>query len=221
MRLLPEGCGVGEDAPPLTKEEEKRAYRCQAQLAEDEARAEIESEGIELLTSSKTNTGYRCVSASQVTRLGVSTYEVVPNKDGKKVHLGKFKSKLQVSAHERTEAAKAEETSFSALLVRSLVERSPRRPRRPRSALLFRSLLPCVRPPLSLSSLSNGRRLASPLGRPRSPSTGTCKASAPPRQRAPARSGVAMPSTPILTPALTLNQGRWLEAVWRCLQPQP
>lgn len=42
VRLLPEGCGQGAEAPPLTREDEKRAYKCQAQLAEDAARAEIE-----------------------------------------------------------------------------------------------------------------------------------------------------------------------------------
>ncbi|KOO24285.1 hypothetical protein Ctob_003111, partial [Chrysochromulina tobinii] len=106
VRLLPEGCGQGAEAPPLTREDEKRAYKCQAQLAEDAARAEIEAEGIELLTSSKTSTGYRCVSGTLVQGLGVMSYEVVPNKDGKKVvpnkdgkkiHLGKFKSKLEAA----------------------------------------------------------------------------------------------------------------------------
>ena len=35
VRFLPEGCGTGDEAPPLTKEEEKRAYRCQAALADE------------------------------------------------------------------------------------------------------------------------------------------------------------------------------------------
>ena len=32
-----------------------------------------------------------------ITRLGLWSYEVVPNQDGKKLHLGKFKSKLQAA----------------------------------------------------------------------------------------------------------------------------
>jgi hypothetical protein len=44
-----------------------------------------QAEGIELLTSSKTSTGYRCVSGTLVQGLGVMSYEVVANKDGKKV----------------------------------------------------------------------------------------------------------------------------------------
>lgn len=83
----------GAPAPPLTKEDEKRAYRAQADLEEAAARANIDDEKLHLHMSDKTNTGYRGVHAIKL-KLGVISYDAVAHSQGKKVNLGRYKSKL-------------------------------------------------------------------------------------------------------------------------------
>ena len=49
-----------------------------------------------LHTSNSTNTGYRCVNALPL-KGGLWQYEVTAQREGKKVNLGRFKSKLQAA----------------------------------------------------------------------------------------------------------------------------
>ena len=100
VSLLPERVAEGDPAPPLTRDEEKRSHRIQAALAEAAARLEIEREGLLLATSNLTDTGYRCVTSVQV-KCGEYEYEVKTDlgagRDGKKLNLGRYKSKLQAA----------------------------------------------------------------------------------------------------------------------------
>ena len=55
----------------------------------------MSAEALTLHTSTKTDTGYRCVYAHYQSKLGVVQYEVRTINEGKTVHLGRYKSKLQ------------------------------------------------------------------------------------------------------------------------------
>ena len=95
VRILPVQA-EDEPPPPLTKEEEKRSYKMQAQIAERLAKVEIEETSLQLHSSNITNTGYRCVYAIPA-KNGLWAYEVKTEREGKKVNLGRFKSKLQAA----------------------------------------------------------------------------------------------------------------------------
>ena len=92
IKLLPVG-RPGDPPPPLTKEDERRSYKAQAAIEEKAARAEIDEHQIQLFLSDRTSTGYRCVYEIQL-KLGVWSYEAIAERNGKKIHLGRYKSKL-------------------------------------------------------------------------------------------------------------------------------
>ena len=88
-----------------TLEEERIAWLALAKTEEEEAKAEIKASGFTLHTSERTDTGYRCVYAHYLSRLGVVAYEVRAARDGKLEHIGRFKSKLAAAvAFSRFEA---------------------------------------------------------------------------------------------------------------------
>ena len=95
-RLLPKRLTEHDPSPPLTRDEEKRAHRAQAALADAAARDEIERDSLLLHTSMNIDTGYRCVYAVQL-RCGEWAYEVKTDLNGKKIGLGRYTSKLQAA----------------------------------------------------------------------------------------------------------------------------
>ena len=95
-RLLSESLGADDPSPPLTRDDEKRSHRIHAALADATARLEIERDSLLLHTSTVTDTGYRCVVGIPL-KFGEKMYEVKTERDGKKVNLGRYKSKLQAA----------------------------------------------------------------------------------------------------------------------------
>lgn len=97
--LLPKGAAESGTDPlaGLSLADQRSAYKAAAAAAEAEARAAAKAEGLTLLTSARTETGYRCVSAHRVARLDLLAYEVKTTIDGEAVNLGRFPSKTQAA----------------------------------------------------------------------------------------------------------------------------
>jgi hypothetical protein len=104
VKVLPKDVDA-EKLPELTLEEERIAWLALAKTEEEEAKAEIKASGFTLHTSERTDTGYRCVYAHYLSRLGVVAYEVRAARDGKLEYIGRFKLKLAAAvAFSRFEA---------------------------------------------------------------------------------------------------------------------
>jgi len=127
-------------------EEQRKAWKEDAAAAEEQAREDLAIEGFALHTSSKTDTGYRCVSSIFFARLGVTAlhanprphphphphpnstptpdprqvtaFDVRATKDGSVVHIGRFKSKLQAAvAYARFMMSAPSSDSFGNMVV--------------------------------------------------------------------------------------------------------
>ena len=97
VELLPKDEGGYDEGSRLSLEEQRKAWKDDAAAAEVQAREDLAIEGFALHTSSKTDTGYRCVASIFFARLGVTAFDVRATKDGSVVHIGRFKSKLQAA----------------------------------------------------------------------------------------------------------------------------
>lgn len=97
--LLPKGAAESGTDPlaGLSLADQRSAYKAAAAAAEAAARAAVKAEGLKLLTSARTETGYRCVSTHRLARLGLMAYEVKTTCDGESVNLGRFPSKTQAA----------------------------------------------------------------------------------------------------------------------------
>ncbi|KAL1508490.1 hypothetical protein AB1Y20_004591 [Prymnesium parvum] len=95
--LLPKDDGGFDENSSLSLDEQRKAWAAEAHAAELQAKEEQVLDGLTLYTSNKTDSGYRCVHSQYLSRLGVFAYEVRANRDGRTVHLGRFKSKLQAA----------------------------------------------------------------------------------------------------------------------------
>ena len=92
VKVLPKDVDA-EKLPELTLEEERIAWLALARAEEEEAEAEIKASGFTLHVE-RTDTGYRCVYAHYLSRLGVVAYEVRAARDGKQAS-GRFKSRAR------------------------------------------------------------------------------------------------------------------------------
>ena len=66
----------------MSRADQVKAYRAGAAEAEKKALPEVRAEGVTLYTSSRSETGYRCVSKTRLERLGTFAYEVKTIVDG-------------------------------------------------------------------------------------------------------------------------------------------
>ena len=82
----------------MSRADQVKAYRAGAAEAEKKALAEVRAEGVTLYTSSRSETGYRCVSKTRLERLGTFAYEVKTIVDGELLHLG-GRAVSNVSSH--------------------------------------------------------------------------------------------------------------------------
>ena len=91
---------------------ERAAYIAAAEAAEAEAKATVEAEGLKLSTTTKTDTGYRCVIGHWLSRLDVWSYEVRAYRDGDNIYLGRYPSMTQAAVvFARYELGRADEAS--------------------------------------------------------------------------------------------------------------
>ena len=118
VELLPKDEGAFDEGSRLSLEEQRKAWKEDAAAAEEQAREDLAIEGFALHTSSKTDTGYRCVSSIFFARLGVTAFDVRATKDGSVVHIGRFKSKLQAAvAYARFMMSAPSSDSFGNMVV--------------------------------------------------------------------------------------------------------
>ena len=66
----------------LSLDEQRRAWAAEAAEAEQQAKEQILAETVALHTSARSETGYRCVSAHYLSRLGVFAYDVKASRGG-------------------------------------------------------------------------------------------------------------------------------------------
>jgi len=125
VELQPKDYGDFDESSGGSLEEARKAWK--AEVAEDELRAKEDQalEGLTLHTSSKSETGYRCVTSQYLSRLAVFAYDVRATKDGRCVHVGRFKSKVQAAvAFARFISSEPASTTFGNMVIEPVLPES-------------------------------------------------------------------------------------------------
>ena len=125
VELQPKDHGDFDESSGRSLEEARKAWKAAA--AEEELRAKEDQalEGLTLHTSSKSDTGYRCVTSQYLSRLAVFAYDVRATKDGRCVHVGRFKSKLQAAvAFARFISSEPPSTTFGNMVIEPVLPES-------------------------------------------------------------------------------------------------